>query len=187
MASFDCPRCGHFQLVDDKHIGRNATCPKCKARGVVQASMPASPPPPPAETVFYESPIALITNTRAIINGVTYSLANITTASCSRTPLPSWRGCGWYLLLLFGMPGVVLGLLMGLDNMGVHAVASIAGGLLFTALGIAILVYVSKEPQCLYRLQIGSAGGEKHALESKRRGDIEPIVDALSKAIVARG
>jgi hypothetical protein len=36
MASFNCPRCGHAQAVDDKHIGKTATCPKCKTQGVVQ-------------------------------------------------------------------------------------------------------------------------------------------------------
>lgn len=36
MAVFTCPQCGHSQAVDDKHVGKNATCPKCKTQGVVQ-------------------------------------------------------------------------------------------------------------------------------------------------------
>ena len=65
-------------------------------------------------------------------------------------------------------------------------------GLLATSMvmlfgGTALLIYFPWKKEFLYRLQIGSAGGEKHALESERSGDIQPIVDALSKAIVARG
>ena len=36
MAVFTCPQCGHSQAVDDKHVGKNATCPKCKTQAVVQ-------------------------------------------------------------------------------------------------------------------------------------------------------
>ena len=35
MALFTCPECGHSQAVDDKHIGKTATCPQCKAQGLV--------------------------------------------------------------------------------------------------------------------------------------------------------
>jgi hypothetical protein len=36
MAVFTCPQCGHSQAVDDKHAGKNGTCPKCKTQGQVQ-------------------------------------------------------------------------------------------------------------------------------------------------------
>lgn len=45
MATFICPQCGHSQAVDDKHIGRNATCPKCKTQGVVERQVAAFPVP----------------------------------------------------------------------------------------------------------------------------------------------
>ncbi|NQW47973.1 MAG: hypothetical protein HQ464_09420 [Planctomycetes bacterium] len=35
MAVFTCPDCGHSQAVDDKHTGKTATCPQCKAQGAV--------------------------------------------------------------------------------------------------------------------------------------------------------
>jgi hypothetical protein len=38
MASFQCPQCGHSQAVEDKHVGKSATCPKCKTQGVVAES-----------------------------------------------------------------------------------------------------------------------------------------------------
>ncbi len=42
MAVFTCPTCDHSQSVDDKHVGRNATCPKCKTQGVVGQSLAAT-------------------------------------------------------------------------------------------------------------------------------------------------
>ena len=42
MAVFTCPQCGHSQTVDDKHVGKNATCPKCKTQGVVRTALPPS-------------------------------------------------------------------------------------------------------------------------------------------------
>lgn len=36
MAVFNCPQCGHSQTVDDKYVGKTATCPKCRTQGVVQ-------------------------------------------------------------------------------------------------------------------------------------------------------
>lgn len=41
MAVFTCPQCGHSQAVDDKHVGKNATCPKCKTQAVVAS--PSTP------------------------------------------------------------------------------------------------------------------------------------------------
>lgn len=35
MAVFTCPECAHTQAVDDKYIGKTATCPKCKTQGAV--------------------------------------------------------------------------------------------------------------------------------------------------------
>ena len=35
MAVFICPSCQHSQTVDDKHVGKAAACPKCKASSTV--------------------------------------------------------------------------------------------------------------------------------------------------------
>jgi hypothetical protein len=44
MAVFTCPQCGHSQAVEDKHIGKNATCPKCKTQSAVKnEARPDSP------------------------------------------------------------------------------------------------------------------------------------------------
>lgn len=45
MAVFTCPQCGHSQAVDDKYVGKNATCPKCKMQGVISQAVESSPLP----------------------------------------------------------------------------------------------------------------------------------------------
>jgi hypothetical protein len=49
MAVFVCPKCRHVQTVDDKHIARIATCPKCKAQGVVEHGISSTEFNPVAE------------------------------------------------------------------------------------------------------------------------------------------
>lgn len=45
MALFTCPQCGHSQAVEDKHVGKSATCPKCKTQAPVKAgSFPVEVP-----------------------------------------------------------------------------------------------------------------------------------------------
>lgn len=46
MAQFDCPHCGHSQRVDDKYLGKEAACPKCKTRSEVVSSAFVMPPSP---------------------------------------------------------------------------------------------------------------------------------------------
>jgi len=45
MAVFTCPQCGHLQFVDDRHVGKKATCPKCKTQDVVLQSAVAANTP----------------------------------------------------------------------------------------------------------------------------------------------
>jgi uncharacterized RDD family membrane protein YckC len=35
MAVFYCPSCQYLKTVEDKHLGKSASCPKCKTRGTV--------------------------------------------------------------------------------------------------------------------------------------------------------
>ena len=43
MAVFTCPQCGHSQAVDDKHVGKTATCPKCKTQAGVTPPVDSTP------------------------------------------------------------------------------------------------------------------------------------------------
>ena len=49
MAVFTCPQCGHLQVVDDRHVGKKGTCPKCKTQDVVQALVEAIPDVTPVD------------------------------------------------------------------------------------------------------------------------------------------
>jgi hypothetical protein len=61
MAVFTCPKCGHSQVVDDKHIGKNASCPRCKMQAAVVADGSEGAVP---ETAFVE------TDSRRLIHAV---------------------------------------------------------------------------------------------------------------------
>jgi hypothetical protein len=61
MAVFICPRCGHSQAVDDKHIGKSASCPKCKMQGSVAVDGSHEVVP---ETAFVE------TDARRVIHAI---------------------------------------------------------------------------------------------------------------------
>jgi hypothetical protein len=50
MAVFNCPNCGHSQAVEDTHLGKKATCPRCKTQGVV-TNLSVEPRVPDAEAV----------------------------------------------------------------------------------------------------------------------------------------
>jgi len=50
MAVFICSKCQHTQTVDDKYIGRPATCPKCKSHGVVEHGIPSASFQPPFDS-----------------------------------------------------------------------------------------------------------------------------------------
>lgn len=46
MAVFTCTQCGHSRAVDDKHVGKNASCPKCKNQGMVDLDTDFNQPAP---------------------------------------------------------------------------------------------------------------------------------------------
>ena len=120
-----------------------------------------------SETTYYSQGDINITNSRAIIGGKTYAMANITSVSMgviSPNYIPA------------AVAGVV-GLLM-LANSD----ARLFGVLVLVVAGV--LFYLAKRR---YTVNIGSASGESHALVDKDQAHIQEIVDAMNKAIVERG
>jgi hypothetical protein len=49
MAVFTCPACDHLQDVDDRHVGRPASCPLCGSQGVVTNGVGTRTKPLPAD------------------------------------------------------------------------------------------------------------------------------------------
>jgi len=121
------------------------------------------------EQQFMNESGVTVTNARAIINGTTYSMANVT--SVSMGVIPAARGMG---IVLFIIGGII-------------AAAADGGGSMFGALlalvGLAMAIFA----KATYLVKLGSASGEATAMSSKDQGFISKIVVSLNEALIARG
>lgn len=131
------------------------------------------------EHVFLNEGNVFVSNSRAVIAGTTYSLANITSVRKGRTP-PK-RGCA--ILLVAGAAILaVISLSLLSEDMGSGLVV------LFFGVGLGALGVVwfrSLKPT--FHVLTASASGETQALSSTDENLIDRVVHALSEAIVYRG
>jgi hypothetical protein len=128
------------------------------------------------EKAYYRSGEVLITNTRAEIAGRTFAMANITAVSLV-TINPSLGGP--IALLVIGGCFALL---------GIPTLAGIGG--VFLVMGIAAIVAGCAWWSTLkrsYAVNLSSASGESRAMQSQNREEIEPIMAAITQAIIARG
>jgi len=121
-----------------------------------------------AEQTFLQESGVTVTSSRFVVPAQTYAMSGVTSIK-SLKQSPSRKGS----LILIGL-GIIFMLFGG---------KSIVGGLILAALGV--LWWVLHKPK--YAVVLSSASGEVEALSSKDAGFISRIVDALNKAIVARG
>jgi hypothetical protein len=126
----------------------------------------------PLEKVYYSDGEITVTNTRAIMGGKTYAMANVTSVSLGQTQQES--SCGYALLFL----GILLA--FGLLRSDTSFVGLI--GILVVICGLFMLIQKSSE----YVVRIGSASGETDALKNKDPQYIQKIVDAVNQAIIER-
>lgn len=127
------------------------------------------------ETSVYQDPNIHITNLRAILQGKTYSMANVTSVSVFTQEASR-------------MPSVVLAIVGGLFVLVALGAGDLRGCFLLLGLPllmIGILVAVSAKDR--HWVRIGSASGETNALSSNDREYIMKIVRAMNDAIVRRG
>lgn len=127
------------------------------------------------EITVYQDPNIHVTNLRAILQGKTYAMANVTSVSM-------------FTQFANKAPGVVLAVLGGLILLGALPNTEMRGcfsifGLLMLAIGIAV-AWAAKN---VYWVRIGSASGETNALSSRDHAYITRIVNAMNEAIVRRG
>ena len=114
-----------------------------------------------------------ITNMRAIIEDITYSISNITSVELARIKPKS--NIFQYLLVVISIALVVYGILNSDLNFLV-VVGLILGG--------AGILFRNK---ATYTVQIGSSSGKNQILQSKKRKRIRKIVDAINEAIIRKG
>jgi hypothetical protein len=118
------------------------------------------------EQQIYSDGNVHVSTTRLIVFGVTYPLSNVSSVRLFK----EGPNNGW------GYISVIMGFLVLVAQQWLW-------GILLIALGVFIFVAVKAK----YTMLIGSAGGEKAALQSPSAPYVQDIVDKINEAIVARG
>ncbi len=134
------------------------------------------------EQVFMDQGGIKVTNARVIVDGDTYSLANVTSCKSRYTEHEGIDKSKDRLkkLLLWG--GIILGIILG------SAVKSFAFGAIIAVVGIVASFFIkSTFDYRIYKVYFGSAAGEQEAISSQDENFIRQIVNAVNDAIVARG
>lgn len=125
------------------------------------------------EIVYMQTPDTFVSSTRAVLNGVTYAMANVTSVRMHTVKGESELG---KVLLAVGACVVV-------STLCVQSLWTLGGGL-----AVMILSQVLRDrAHPTFVVALGTAGGESHAQESHQREGIQATVDAISRAIVERG
>ncbi|VTT98944.1 QacE-like protein OS=Shewanella baltica (strain OS195) GN=Sbal195_0796 PE=4 SV=1 [Gemmataceae bacterium] len=127
----------------------------------------------PPETKYFRNDRCLVTNARAVLDGVTYAMANITSV---RLVEVEPNRVGPVLLGGLGIAMVCGGTANGKWGMALLGASLIAG---------AVFVWCVQKPT--YVVVLGTAGHETHAQSSRDGDEIKAIVRAISKAIIERG
>ncbi len=148
----------------------------------------------PQEKEYYNYAGTLVTSRRAVLNGVTYALANITSVILVRSQQK------WFLFgrrkVADSEKGILVGTLLLMVGflcfLIISSYSSSHGSILssldfkmifITILIIALYIYYLL-PSRSFVVQICSSSGEVDALEGKERPSLEAIVRALNQAIV---
>ena len=158
-ASIKCRYCGSNLTIESEQVPDGMSQP-LRVAALTQ------------EKVYYNDAQTLVTSRRAVINGVTYVMANITSVALviheeERESLP-------LLLLMFGLM--------------ITTIVSILTVSLFAIGGILMLLaaYGLLRPNAYFIVRIRTGSGETDALQSKEGYTLAPIVDAIKQAIVER-
>ena len=125
-----------------------------------------------AENTYLNKGGVQVSNTRTIMAGKTYSMANITSVSMGEQ-----RGNGTGAIGLGVVVGAFALFVLPSDMRGIALLIA----LIFIGLEVWAITQVT------YSVKIGSTSGETQGMTSKKRGEIEEIVEAINRAIIERG
>lgn len=127
------------------------------------------------EVSLYQDTNIHVTNVRAMLQGKTYAMANVTSVSMFTQQGNKAPGL---IIAVFGGLFLLVGIVSGKNYAGMALF-----GFILLVVGIAVAVSAKDA----YWVRIGSASGETNALRSDDRDCIWRIVQALNDAIVRRG
>jgi len=142
------------------------------------ASQPTSSPEP----VFLQEGVVTVTKSRFVTGSQTFLLSGVTSIRAIEIT-PSLLG--FYLVLLFGLFFVVAAISCLIAKPPAIAPALFDIVVAALVIGMSLLYRRSLKPR--YSVILTTAAQEVKALTSRDRGLIERVVDALDKAVIARG
>lgn len=131
------------------------------------------------EVTYYSDGVIQVTNARAVLEGKTYAMSNITSVTMGKIPANPWIGI---LMAVAGLLMLLFSFSVLPEDVGERG-ACLFFALLVVVLGVA-LAYFAKAK---YVVKIGSASGEADALTSTDKDYIQKIVNAINEAIIKRG
>jgi hypothetical protein len=123
------------------------------------------------EKEYYNDGQTLVTSPRAVINGVTYVMTNITSVALAIHE--DQRGNLPLLLLMGGITVTLISIVM-------------FSPLVIVGILMLIAAYGLLRPNSYFIVRIRTGSGETDALQSKEGYTLAPIVDAIKQAIVER-
>ncbi len=133
------------------------------------------------EVTYYSDGTIQVTNTRAMLGGKTYAMANITSVMMGEKPANRTPGA---VIAIVGFLVTACGVIGTSDSGGSGGwVVGLLFGLLVLGAGIAI----AANAKARYVVRVGSASGESDALVSEDKEYIQKIVNAMNEAIIKRG
>jgi len=125
------------------------------------------------ETIFYENGQILVSTARITFWETTYPTANLTSVSVFHQKPKRWPAI---VLLVFGVLLLIGGFSEGSSG-------SLIPGMVAFFAGVIWLMLMKTR----YWLRISVASGDKRVLRSEDGSFVQELVDAIHRAIVARG
>jgi hypothetical protein len=129
------------------------------------------------ERTFYADNNVLITNTRAVLFGSTFALANITSVR-------SWKSNKSPLSLVMGILLIVTGIALAILTAVISGSVGCGGSMVLLGAPLVGVYFLQND---WYYVKIGTAGGEVDAVMSKNATYVNALVEALNNGIIHRG
>lgn len=180
-----CNNCSAKIEFETGHAGETVTCPHCQLETVLfvpygAPTILAPPIIPPmivqdadADIIFLKEGGIAVTRTRLILPGEMYAMAHITSVRLGRIP-PETAGP---ILLLLG--GAAFGLLI--------ATVAVVSGILIAIVSIALGIVWMRRQKPIFQALVVATSGEKIACQSYDSYFVFRVIEAISKAMIARG
>lgn len=133
-----------------------------------------------AEQVILREGQVVVSNTRVVVGGTTYALANLTSVS---KHVVSPKTSGQLALAATGAMIALCGFFYWL-------IEKVRGCLFLVLLGAGVTIWAvlaSKRVKPTFAVQIQISSGQAQALESPNESLIDRVVEAISQAITLRG